>query len=64
MGDYFTSCKVMDGCFREKRSVGKPRSRLEATVWMDTVVVLQIPDWKLAERSREWWVRRSGRAWP
>ena len=41
--------------------MGSPRSRWEAAVWTDTVILIQIPDWKVASRSREVWVRRSGR---
>jgi hypothetical protein len=44
--------------------VGKPRRRWEAAVWTNAVVLIQIPDWKVASRSREVWVRRSGRPWP
>ena len=44
--------------------MGKPRSRWEAVVWTDAVVVIQIPDWTVASRSREVWVRRLGRPWP
>lgn len=42
----------------------KPRSKWKAAVWTDAAVLIQIPDWKVASKSREVWVRRSGRPWP
>ena len=42
----------------------KPRSRWETAALTGAVVLIQIPDWNVASRSREIWVRRSGRPWP
>ena len=61
MEDYFSPKKNLGGSFRRKRSVGRPWSRWEETVWKDAVFLLHIQNWKLVVQNR---IRGRKLGWP
>jgi hypothetical protein len=51
-----------NGCFGERKSVGKPRNRWKDAVWMEALKLLQIRNWKAAAGKLEGWWKVIGEA--
>jgi len=47
--------KVMGRCFRERRSIVKPRGRWKGAVLREAIDLMQIQNWKAVARYREVW---------
>ena len=47
--------KVLNGKFQNQRLVGKPRTRWEDVIWMDTSQILGIQGWQRRAEDREEW---------